>query len=86
MAPLDDGVVHLALAHPLDALQARARRVRADNPDQRISQDVGGFINGSGTGINSGNAGIYNYTIQLISSATNLRTESSSTTISIKHP
>ncbi|RBP15749.1 putative ATP-binding cassette transporter [Roseiarcus fermentans] len=44
----------------------------ADNPDQRISQDVGGFINGSGTGINSGNAGIYNYTIQLISSATNL--------------
>ena len=44
----------------------------ADNPDQRISQDVGGFINGSGTGIASGNAGIYNYTIQLISSATNL--------------
>ncbi len=45
---------------------------QADNPDQRISQDVGGFINGSGTGSNSGNAGIYNYTIQLISSATNL--------------
>ncbi len=44
----------------------------ADNPDQRISQDVGGFINGAGPGINSGNAGIYNYTIQLISSATNL--------------
>ena len=44
----------------------------ADNPDQRISQDVGGFINGSGTGSNSGNAGIYNYTIQLISAATNL--------------
>jgi putative ATP-binding cassette transporter len=44
----------------------------ADNPDQRISQDVGGFINGSGTGSNSGNAGIYNYTIQAISSATNL--------------
>jgi putative ATP-binding cassette transporter len=44
----------------------------ADNPDQRISQDVGGFINGSGTGINSGNVGIYNYTIQAISSATNL--------------
>src|SRR5271170_4819087 len=43
-----------------------------DNPDQRISQDVGGFINGSGTGVNSGNAGIYNYTIQAISSATNL--------------
>jgi putative ATP-binding cassette transporter len=44
----------------------------ADNPDQRISQDVGGFINGSSTGSNSGNAGIYNYTIQAISSATNL--------------
>ncbi len=44
----------------------------ADNPDQRISQDIGGFINGSGTGSNSGNYGIYNYTIQLISSATNL--------------
>jgi vitamin B12/bleomycin/antimicrobial peptide transport system ATP-binding/permease protein len=43
-----------------------------DNPDQRISQDVGGFINGSGTGVNSGNVGIYNYTIQAISSATNL--------------
>lgn len=44
----------------------------ADNPDQRISQDVGGFINGSGTGSSSGNAGIYNYSIQMISSATNL--------------
>ena len=44
----------------------------ADNPDQRISQDIGGFINGTGTGIASGNAGIYNYTIQAISSATNL--------------
>ena len=44
----------------------------ADNPDQRISQDVGAFINGSGTGSNSGNVGIYNYTIQAIASATNL--------------
>jgi putative ATP-binding cassette transporter len=44
----------------------------ADNPDQRISQDIGGFINGSGTGSNSGNIGIYNYTLQVISSATNL--------------
>jgi putative ATP-binding cassette transporter len=43
-----------------------------DNPDQRISQDIGGFINGSGTGIASGNVGIYNYTILAISSATNL--------------
>jgi putative ATP-binding cassette transporter len=43
-----------------------------DNPDQRISQDVGGFINGISVGSNSGNLGIYNYTIQVISSATNL--------------
>ncbi len=44
----------------------------ADNPDQRISQDIGGFINGSGTGTNSGNQGIYNYSIAMISAATNL--------------
>jgi len=43
----------------------------ADNPDQRISQDVGGFISGISVGSNSGNVGIYNYTIQVISSATN---------------
>ncbi len=43
----------------------------ADNPDQRISQDVGSFINGGGTGIVSGNVGIYNYTIQVIPSSTN---------------
>ena len=48
------------------------QRITTDNPDQRISQDIGGFINGTGTGINSGNVGIYNYTIQAISSATNL--------------
>ena len=48
------------------------QRVPTDNPDQRISQDIGGFISGAGTGINSGNAGIYNYTIQAISTATNL--------------
>jgi putative ATP-binding cassette transporter len=44
----------------------------ADNPDQRISQDIGAFINGSGTGSNSGNIGIYNYSILMISAATNL--------------
>ena len=43
-----------------------------DNPDQRISQDVGGFINGSGTGTNSGSVGFYNYTISAIQTATNL--------------
>jgi putative ATP-binding cassette transporter len=44
----------------------------ADNPDQRISQDVGSFINGAGTVANSGNAGIYNYSIAMIAAATNL--------------
>ncbi len=43
-----------------------------DNPDQRISEDVGGFISGSGAAGANGNAGIYNYTIQAISIATNL--------------
>ena len=51
---------------------APGQRITTDNPDQRISQDIGGFINGTGTGINSGNVGIYNYTIQAIASATNL--------------
>ena len=36
----------------------------ADNPDQRISQDVGSFLNGAGTVANSGNVGIYNYSIR----------------------
>ena len=44
----------------------------ADNPDQRISQDVGAFLNGAGTVATSGNIGIYNYSITMISSATNL--------------
>jgi putative ATP-binding cassette transporter len=46
-----------------------------DNPDQRISEDIGGFISGSsgaGTAGGAGNAGFYNYTIQLIATATNL--------------
>lgn len=55
-----------------DVLNAGGQRITTDNPDQRISQDIGGFINGTGTGINSGNVGIYNYTIQAIASATNL--------------
>ena len=50
MAALDDGVLHLALAPALDALPAR--RVQhggqTDNPDQRISEDIGGFISGEG--------------------------------------
>jgi vitamin B12/bleomycin/antimicrobial peptide transport system ATP-binding/permease protein len=46
-----------------------------DNPDQRISEDIGGFISGAsgaGTAGVAGNVGFYNYTIQLISTATNL--------------
>ncbi len=43
-----------------------------DNPDQRISEDIGGFISGSGGAGAVGNVGFYNYTIQLISTATNL--------------
>src|SRR5271170_7778691 len=44
----------------------------ADNPDQRISQDVGAFINGSGAAGAYRNDGIYNYTIAAITTATNL--------------
>jgi vitamin B12/bleomycin/antimicrobial peptide transport system ATP-binding/permease protein len=64
-----------AASHPTEdppPENAAGQRISADNPDQRISQDIGGFINGTGTGINSGNVGIYNYTIQAIASATNL--------------
>ena len=63
-----------AADHPDDETsdELAGQRITTDNPDQRISQDIGGFINGTGTGINSGNVGIYNYTIQAIASATNL--------------
>ena len=63
-----------AADHPDDETseEVAGQRITTDNPDQRISQDIGGFINGTGTGINSGNVGIYNYTIQAIASATNL--------------
>jgi len=43
-----------------------------DNPDQRISEDIGGFISGSGGAGAYTNAGIYNYTIQAMTTATNL--------------
>ena len=43
-----------------------------DNPDQRISEDIGGFISGEGGRGSYMNAGIYNYTIQAITTATNL--------------
>ncbi len=47
----------------------------ADNPDQRISQDVGAFINGTGLGSlpgGTGSVGFYNYTLSAIQTATNL--------------
>ncbi len=43
-----------------------------DNPDQRISEDIGGFINGAGGVGAYSNAGIYNYTIQAMTTATNM--------------
>ncbi len=43
-----------------------------DNPDQRISEDIGGFISGAGGVGSYMNAGIYNYTIQAMTTATNL--------------
>ena len=46
--------------------------ITTDNPDQRISEDIGGFISGEGGRGSYMNAGIYNYTIQAIATATNL--------------
>ena len=45
---------------------------QTDNPDQRISEDIGGFISGAGGVGAYMNAGIYNYTIQAMTTATNL--------------
>ncbi len=45
---------------------------QTDNPDQRISEDIGGFISGAGGVGGYMNAGIYNYTIQAMTTATNL--------------
>jgi vitamin B12/bleomycin/antimicrobial peptide transport system ATP-binding/permease protein len=44
----------------------------ADNPDQRISEDIGGFISGEGGRGAYSNQGIYNYTIEALSISTNL--------------
>ncbi|MDE3177070.1 MAG: ABC transporter ATP-binding protein/permease [Pseudomonadota bacterium] len=43
-----------------------------DNPDQRISEDIGGYISGEGGRGSTMNVGIYNYTIAAVSTATNL--------------
>jgi putative ATP-binding cassette transporter len=45
---------------------------QTDNPDQRISEDIGGFISGEGGRGTYMNVGIYNYTIQAMTTATNL--------------
>jgi vitamin B12/bleomycin/antimicrobial peptide transport system ATP-binding/permease protein len=52
--------------------QLAIRGGQTDNPDQRISEDIGGFISGEGGRGTYMNVGIYNYTIQAMSTATNL--------------
>jgi vitamin B12/bleomycin/antimicrobial peptide transport system ATP-binding/permease protein len=52
--------------------QLAVRGGQTDNPDQRISEDIGGFISGEGGRGTYMNVGIYNYTIQAVSTATNL--------------
>ncbi|HEY1452825.1 MAG TPA: ABC transporter ATP-binding protein/permease [Roseiarcus sp.] len=52
--------------------QLAVRGSETDNPDQRISEDIGGFISGEGGRGTYMNIGIYNYTIQAVSTATNL--------------
>ena len=43
--------------------QLAVRGGQTDNPDQRISEDIGGFISGEGGRGTYSNLGIYNYTI-----------------------
>jgi vitamin B12/bleomycin/antimicrobial peptide transport system ATP-binding/permease protein len=52
--------------------QLAVRGGETDNPDQRISEDIGGFISGEGGRGTYMNVGIYNYTITAMSTATNL--------------
>ena len=52
--------------------QLAVRGGQTDNPDQRISEDIGGFISGEGGRGTYSNVGIYNYTISAMSTATNL--------------
>ena len=52
--------------------QLAVRGGQTDNPDQRISEDIGGFISGEGGRGTYANVGIYNYTIQAMATATNL--------------
>ena len=72
MAALDDGVLHFRwLLHSMH-YQLAVRGGETDNPDQRISEDIGGFISGEGGRGTYMNVGIYNYTIQAMATATNL--------------
>jgi vitamin B12/bleomycin/antimicrobial peptide transport system ATP-binding/permease protein len=52
--------------------QLAVRGGQTDNPDQRISEDIGGFISGEGGRGTYMNVGIYNYTIAAMTTATNL--------------
>ena len=67
MAAVDDRLLHLALAPQLDALQAGARRRQRRQPGPAHLPGRRRLHQRPGAGANSGNAGIYNYTIQAIS-------------------
>jgi vitamin B12/bleomycin/antimicrobial peptide transport system ATP-binding/permease protein len=43
-----------------------------DNPDQRISQDIYSFIDGSGSGAGTGSQGIYGYSVVALQNLTSL--------------
>ena len=63
------------LMHSMHYKLALERPVRLDSPTTRTSaspRTSAASSSGTGIGSNSGNVGIYNYTIQAISSATNL--------------
>jgi vitamin B12/bleomycin/antimicrobial peptide transport system ATP-binding/permease protein len=58
--------------NPSQQQSGSGQRPPTDNPDQRISEDIGGFISGAGGVGSYMNVGIYNYTIQAMTTATNL--------------
>ena len=75
MAALDDGVLHVALAHELDALQAFASSGRLGRPTTPTSASRRTSADSSAAPAAAGayrNDGIYNYTIAAITTATNL--------------
>ena len=64
MAALDDRLLHLALAAEFDALQARARAATPPTTPTSVFRRTSALSSmARGTGSNSGNVGIYNYSI-----------------------